>query len=104
MNLMQDLESEIQSMQKRGTNPDFIQKKSKQIDIIINAVNYASELIDLLIFDRSSASIEIFCLQKELSNHLSNDVESLQNFLSKENTFEHLQSLIETYKSQRNED
>lgn len=91
-------------MKKKGISEEFIQKKSEQIDVIIQAMNYAAELIDLLIFDRSSASIEIFFLQNELSNHLTDNPQKINSFLSKENTFEHVRALVESHKSLKNED
>lgn len=104
MNLMQDLEKDIQSMQKRGVNAEYIQKKSDQIDVIISAMNYAAELIDLLIFDRSSASIEIFCLQDQLSKYMMENPDKIESFLSKENTFELLRTMVQSYKNLSNED
>lgn len=104
MNLIQELENELQGMKKRGVNPEFIQKKSDQIDLIIAVNNYAAEFIDLLIFNQSSAALEIQVLETELSKHLMNDPEKAKSFFSPENTLANLKDLIQSFKTLNNED
>ncbi|WBL42365.1 hypothetical protein PBT90_00045 [Algoriphagus halophytocola] len=82
MTLVQDLESELESMKKRNINEDFIQKKSDQIDRIIELANFADEFIQALLFDNASASIELYVLQKEVSSHLMESKEERDRFFS----------------------
>ncbi len=99
LSLVQDLENEIQNLRKKGVHPDFIQKKSDQLDLIIESINYADEVIQLLIFAHSSAALEIFCLEKTLHKTLLEDKKELDRFLSKEHTYELVRDMVEAIKT-----
>ena len=67
--------------------------------MIIESINYADEIIQLLIFAHSSAALEIFCLEKTLHKTLLEDKKELDRFLSKEHTYELVRDMVEAIKT-----
>ena len=98
LSLVQELESEIENLKKKNIHPDFIQKKSDQLDLIIEAINYADEFIQLLIFSQSSAALEIFFLEKSLTQEVSKDLPTTQKFFSKDHSYELVRAMVQTLK------
>lgn len=98
LSLVQELEHDIENLKKKGIHPDFIQKKNDQLDLIIEAVNYADELIQLLVFAQSAAVLEIFTLEKSLQKTLQDPGER-ERFLSKEHTFDLVRDMVQALKS-----
>jgi hypothetical protein len=102
LQLVQDLENELESLRKKGVHPDFIEKKSKQLDLIIDTVNYADELIQLLIFDHNSGALEILFLERSLSQQVTASTESVSLFGSREHTLDLVKAMVQSYKDSSN--
>lgn len=98
LSLVQELEHDIENLKKKGIHPDFIQKKNDQLDLIIEAINYADELIQLLVFAQSAAVLEIFTLEKSLQQTLQ-DPKERDQFLSKDHTFGLVRDMVQALKS-----
>lgn len=96
LSLVQELETEIENLKKKNVHPDFIQKKNNQLDLIIEAVNFADELIQLLIFDHDAGLLEIFFLEKSLSKQLLQDPNAVQEVFSKEHTFDVIRNFVQS--------
>lgn len=96
--MIQQMEKELESVKKKGIHESIIEQKEQRIEEIITALNFADELIQLLIFQLKTSHFEISILSKQVTEYLMNDPLSRDSFFSNSHTMETMKDFVNELK------
>src|SRR5690554_4381080 len=74
-NMIQDMEKELDKLRERKVSEAFIDEKSRRMDVMIEAVNYADELITILSNENTMLRIQLTISQTEMVKEATSNLE-----------------------------
>lgn len=101
-NMIQDMEKELDRLRDRKVNPAFIAEKSRRMDVIIEVVNYADELITILNNENTALGIQLHLYETEIVREATESIESLKQFLNPKETPNQVKHIVDEIKKKSN--
>jgi len=97
-NMIQEMERELDRLKERKVNPAFIAEKSRRMDLMIDVINYADEVISILINENAQLRIQLRLHETELIKEATSSIENLKTFLAKKESPHQVNDIVNEIK------